>query len=169
MPCQSGADRRLTLQSTHFPNPAFPLPSTPPAAAGFAYGDARALDVKSLFSPILRVDEEGWNGSIAATVVSFWRVSEWCCLDAAVAILWRSYKVWCVRGLRMLTFSHFLQTILSIVGGPVRGRCIWEIREQVVITTYLPWSGNVLPVCHPIAQYCRQRRTEYIHADNLLD
>lgn len=35
----------------------FPFP-TPPAP-GFTYGAALALAVKSLFSPIFRVDEEG--------------------------------------------------------------------------------------------------------------
>ena len=37
----------------------------------FTYGAARALFESSLFSPIFRVEEEGWNGSGAAKTETF--------------------------------------------------------------------------------------------------
>ena len=61
---------QLTLQSIHLPALPDNLPLAAPAT-GLAYGDALALDVRSLFSPILRVEEEGWNGSGAAIVDVF--------------------------------------------------------------------------------------------------
>jgi len=51
---------RLTLQSIHlFPYGLIAIfpPLTP--GPGFVYGEALALAVNSLFSPILRVDEDG--------------------------------------------------------------------------------------------------------------
>ena len=62
--------KRLTLQSIHFPpyGLIFPFDIVEP---GLAYGVALARAVNSLFSPIFRVDEEGSDGSGAASVETF--------------------------------------------------------------------------------------------------
>jgi hypothetical protein len=67
-----GLRDELTLQSMHLLPYGLTDPFFVPDWPGFMYGAARARAVRSLFSPILRVLEEGWNGSGAATVESFW-------------------------------------------------------------------------------------------------
>lgn len=56
----------LTLQSRHFPY-GFVRPLIIP----LAYGEALARLERSLFSPIFRVEEDGWNGSGAARTETF--------------------------------------------------------------------------------------------------
>ena len=62
--------QRPTLQSMHLPPFGLTLPFAP-TAPGRAYGLALDRADNSLFSPILRVEEDGWNGSGAARVDSF--------------------------------------------------------------------------------------------------
>jgi hypothetical protein len=62
----------LTLQSRHLLPYGFILPFPPfTDCPGFEYGVALALAVRSLFSPIFRVDEDGLKGSGAARVDVF--------------------------------------------------------------------------------------------------
>jgi hypothetical protein len=88
----------------HLPPYVLIFPRLAPAKPGLAYGAALALAVRSLFSPIFRVEEDGWNGSGAAMVDVF------CVSVGQVGIRDASGVVW-------RTFSHFLQTMLWLREG----------------------------------------------------
>lgn len=60
-----------TLQSKHLFPYGFIFPFPAPPVPGLTYGADLARAERSLFSPIFRVEEDGWNGSGAAKVDTF--------------------------------------------------------------------------------------------------
>lgn len=60
----------LTLQSMHLFPYGLMLPFLEPCP-GLVYGAAFALALNNLFSPIFRVEEAGWKGSVVANVEVF--------------------------------------------------------------------------------------------------